>query len=225
MDEDRKWLFIRIGLVLAVIGLIGYGIFANNRDRLDITKYDKNSAISANDHNGHFDDIVLGDNNAKVTIIEYSDYQCPACARYASLFEGMVNDYPGQVKLIFRNFLLPGHIDARAASSAALAANRQGKFWEMHHELFTKQADWTDQGEKRTAALEKLAQSIGLDLNKFRTDMNSEEVVKKIKFDMELGKAHNLRGTPTIIINGETVNSEIWSDKTKLKQLIERQLK
>lgn len=224
MDEDQKWLIVRVGLVIGVIGLIAYGIYSNNQNRLDITKYNKDAAISANADNGQFNDVVLGDANAKITVIEYADYQCPACGRYAPVFEKLTKDYPGRVKLVFRNFILPGHTDARAAAGVALAADRQGKFWEMHHKLFATQRDWVDQGSKRTEVFENLAKELGLDLNKFRQDLADEAISKKIKFDMELGRAHNLNATPTIVVNGELVPAETWSNSTKLKQLIDTKL-
>lgn len=225
MDEDRKWLIIRIGLVLSVIGVIIYGIYSNNQNRLNIDKYNKDTAISANADNGQFDEIVLGDANAKITVVEYADYQCPACGRYASVFENLTKDYPGQVKLIFRNFILPGHTDARAAAGVALAAYRQSKFWEMHHKLFENQDAWVDQGAKRTEIFENMAKDLGLNLDKFRQDLASEDISKKIKFDMALGRAHNLNATPTIIIDGQFIPSETWGNSTKLKDLIENKLK
>lgn len=225
MEEDRKWLIVRIGLVLSVVGLIVYGIYSNNQNRLDITKYNKDSVISANADNGNFNEIVLGDTNAKVTVVEYADYQCPACGRYKDVFQGLVKDYPGQVKLIFRNFILPGHTDARAASAVALAAERQGKFWQVHSQLFERQAEWSGSGEKRTEIFEDIAKKAGLDLDKFRTDLQSDDITKKIKFDMELGRAHNLNATPTLIINGKLVESDTWADKDKLKNYMSEVLK
>lgn len=225
MEEDRKWLIIRIGLVLSVVGLIIYGIYSNNQNRLDITKYNKDSAISANADNGNFNEITLGDVNAKVTVIEYADYQCPACGRYKDVFQGLVKDYPGQVKLIFRNFILPGHTDARAASGVALAAERQGKFWQVHSQLFERQTEWSGSGEKRTEIFEDIAKKAGLDLDKFRADLQSDDITKKIKFDMELGRAHNLNATPTLIINGKLVESDTWADKDKLKNYMSEVLK
>lgn len=225
MEEDRKWLIIRIGLVLSVVGLIIYGIYSNNQNRLDITKYNKDSAISANADNGNFNEITLGDANAKVTVIEYADYQCPACGRYKDVFQGLVKDYPGQVKLIFRNFILPGHTDARAASGVALAAERQGKFWQVHSQLFERQTEWSGSGEKRTEIFEDIAKKAGLDLDKFRADLQSDDITKKIKFDMELGRAHNLNATPTLIINGKLVESDTWADKDKLKNYMSEVLK
>lgn len=225
MDEDRKWLIVRVALVLSVVGLIVYGIYYNHQNRLDITKYNKDTAISANADNGNFDEIVMGDANAPITVIEYADYQCPACGRYKQVFQGLVNDYPGKVKLIFRNFILPSHTDARAASGVALAAQRQGKFWQVHAQLFERQAEWSGAGEKRTDIFEDIAKKAGMDLDKFHADLKSDEIAKKIKFDMELGKAHNLSATPTLIINGKYVDSEIWGNKDKLKQYMSELLK
>ena len=94
----------------------------------------------------------------------------------------------------------------------------------MHHKLFATQRDWVDQGSKRTEVFENLAKELGLDLNKFRQDLADEAISKKIKFDMELGRAHNLNATPTIVVNGELVPAETWSNSTKLKQLLDTKL-
>lgn len=220
MNEDRKWSIVWISLILSVVGIIIYGIYLNKQERLDITKYNRDSAIGANHDNGQFNELVLGHTDAPITVIEYADYQCPACGRYKQVFQGLVKNYPNQIKLIFRNFVLPDHIDARAAAGVALAADRQGKFWQVHNQLFERQAEWSGTGMRRTAIFEDIAQKAGLDIDKFRNDLKSNDINQKIKFDMELGRAHNLDATPTLIINGKLVDSSIWSDENKLKKYI-----
>ena len=225
MNEDRKWLVIKIGLALSVIGVIIYGIYVNNQNKIDITKYNKDDIVAANQDNGEFDDAVLGNRNAKVKVIEYGDYQCPACGRYHKTFEKLVEKYPNQVALVFRHYILPDHTDARLASGVALAAARQGKFWQMHEKIFKNQSEWTGQGDKRESIFEKYAQELGLDLAKYKADLKSKSISQKIDFDMELGRAHKLNATPTIIINSEAIDPNTWSDEAKLHTLIENKLK
>lgn len=225
MQEDKKWLFFRVGLVIAFIGLVVYGVYANNQNKLDISKYNKDAIIASNDDDGGFGDIVLGNLNAKVLVIEYGDYQCPACGTYREKFEKLVTTYPDQVALVFRQYIIPGHTDARAASAAALAAARQGKFWEMHDKLYAGADNWSGKSDQRATIFENYAQEIGLNLDQYRQDLQSEAITKKIAFDMALGKAHKLTETPTVIVNGEKVGGETWSDDTKFASLINSKLK
>ncbi len=221
MNENIRWLLIKIALIIGVVGTLGYGIYLNKQKSLDISQFDKDSIIAANDQNGQVGDAVLGNPNAPVKVIEYGDYQCPACGRNRKIFENLVQQYPDKVVLIFRHFIIPGHTDARLASGVAIAASRQGKFWEMHDKIFENTAEWVGQGDKREAIFQKYAEELGLNIEQYKTDLNSSQINQKINFDMELGRAHKLSGTPTIIVNGESVSSTVWSDSTKFKQFIE----
>lgn len=223
--EQQQWPLLRIGLTIALIGLIIYGIFTNQTNQLDISRYNKDQPIAANVDNGQFADLTLGKAEAPIKVIEYADYQCPACGHYRSQFEQLVAKYPDQVSLTFRNYILPGHTEARAAAGAALAAARQNKFWPMHAKLFDQAEQWSHQTDQRTALFEQYAQELGLNLEQFRQDLQSPTITQKIKFDMALGNAHQLEATPTVIVNGQKLPPETWSDTTKLEQFIQQQLK
>ncbi|MDO4870504.1 MAG: thioredoxin domain-containing protein [Candidatus Saccharibacteria bacterium] len=225
MQEDKKWLFFRIGLVIAFISLIFYGIYINNLNKLDLSKYNKDQIITSTADNGGFGDLVLGNPNAKVVIIEYGDYQCPACGSYREKFEKLVTTYPDKVALVFRQYIIPGHTDARAASATALAAARQGKFWQMHNKLFSSLAEWNGKSNQRAKIFENYARDLGLDIDKYHQDLESEDITKKISFDMTLGKAHQLEATPTIVVNGEKVDYEIWSKDDKFANFLTEKLK
>lgn len=224
MNEDKKWPIVIIVLVMAVIGILGYGIYSNKSNKLDISKYNKDGIISANADNGQFADLVLGNPQAKVIVVEYGDYQCPACAHNRHIFEDLIKTYPDKVALIFRHFVLPGHPDAKAASAASLAAARQQQFWAMHDKIYDNQQQWSGKSDQRLAIFETYAKELGLNLEQFRQDFNSAEVNQKIKFDIALGKAHQVTATPSMIVNGEQVPVETWSDPAKLKSLIESKL-
>lgn len=225
MQEDKKWLILRIGLVVVFIGLIAYGIYANNRNKLNIDNYNKDSIIAADEQNGGFGDLVLGKRDAKIVVVEYGDYQCPACGTYRHKFDKLVKNHPDQVALVFRQYILPGHTDARAASATALAAAKQGKFWEMHEKIYAGLENWSGKSDQRAAVFEGYARELGLDLERYRNDLHSHDITKKINFDMALGKAHGLTATPTVIINGENVDSEIWSDEAKITKYLADKLK
>jgi protein-disulfide isomerase len=132
---------------------------------------------------------------ASVTIYEFSDFQCPHCKMAAPYLKEVVEESNGKVKLVFKQYPLPMHPKAREAAKAAIAAHKQGKFWEMHDLLFEKQ------DELQTADFEDYAKRLDLDPKKFKADMQSKEVEKKIEGDIAEGKAAGADSTPTIYVN------------------------
>lgn len=158
-----------------------------------------------------------GDKNAKITIVEFSDFQCPYCQRAASTMEELMKEYPNQIKLVFKNMPLPFHSEAEPAAKAALAAHEQGKFWEMHDELFANQQ------RLGAATYEELAKKIGLDVEKFKRDMNDPKLQKAIEEDKELGKKLGVQGTPGFFVNGVQVRGA--RPAPYFKNIIDRWLK
>lgn len=142
---------------------------------------------------------VKGPKNAKVTIVEFSDFQCPYCARGRITIEQVLKAYPNEVKVVFKNLPLPFHKNAMGAAKAALAAAKQGKFWEMHDELFKNQRNLSQDFYIKTA------QKLGLNVEKFKKDMNSPEIKKQIDEDMALARKHGIRGTPGFFVGGVAV--------------------
>ncbi|MDD2941642.1 MAG: thioredoxin domain-containing protein [bacterium] len=142
---------------------------------------------------------VRGSADAPVTIVEFSDFQCPYCSRGKAVMEEVLKSYPGKVKVVFKNLPLPFHPEAEPAAIAALAAGKQGKFWEMHDLLFDNQA------ELSSAKYLEFAGKLGLDLNKFKDDLDSAEVKKAVKDDAELAGSLGVRGTPGFFVNGVQV--------------------
>lgn len=151
------------------------------------------------------DDWVLGENEGAVlTIIEYSDFQCPYCAQLAPVLEELQKKYPDDVRIIFRNFPLPSHSLAIQGAQAAEAAGIQGKFWEMHDALFSSQDQWaTMTAEQFQTWLEDQADKLKLNKAKFTEDMNSEAVVDKVKKAQEHGIEIQIPGTPLLLLNGQ----------------------
>ena len=139
---------------------------------------------------------VLGSPMAPVTIVEFSDFQCPHCAAANPELHRIVKAHEGRVKLVFKHYPLPSHTRAEPAARAAEAAARQGKFWEMVDVLFSRQRALED------ADLEKYAEQIGLDMERFRADFASEEVAKAVAADRAEGEAAKVEGTPTVYVNG-----------------------
>src|SRR5262249_49447632 len=137
---------------------------------------------------------VRGAPMAPVTIVEFSDFQCPFCGAAHPELKRLLREFEGQVKLAFKYFPLSAHERALPAAKAAEAAARQGKFWEMHDLLFEHQRQLED------ADLERYATSLGLDLERFKADMASPEVLEKIEADRKEGEKLEIQGTPTMYV-------------------------
>ncbi|HET6147618.1 MAG TPA: thioredoxin domain-containing protein [Polyangia bacterium] len=140
-----------------------------------------------------------GPATAKVNIVAFSDFQCPFCSRVIPTMEKLQKEYPNDVRLYFRHNPLPFHPDAPLASQAALEAEAQGKFWEMHDKLFANQ-----QNIKRPD-LERYATELGLDMGKFRTALDTSAHKNRIDADMKLAQQIGVQGTPNFFLNGRQV--------------------
>ncbi len=139
---------------------------------------------------------AIGPADAKVTIVEFSDFQCPFCARVNPTLEEIKKKYPKDVRVVFRQQPLPMHKEAPGAARASLAAHKQGKFWEMHDALFANARELND------AKFEELAKGLGLDLAKFKADMASPEIAKMVAEDQAVARQYGANGTPAFFING-----------------------
>jgi len=133
---------------------------------------------------------------AKVTIVEWSDFQCPYCSRAAPVVEQIRQAYPKDVRFVFRHLPLPMHPDAQRAASAAVAAQAQGKFWQLHDWMFAHQHELDE------ASLEKAAASLGLDVEKFKAAMRSRTTSDRVAADMQAAQAVGVSATPTVFVNG-----------------------
>jgi protein-disulfide isomerase len=142
---------------------------------------------------------LSGDANAKVTLVVFSDYECPYCARADQMLGALEREYGASLRISARQFPLPQHAQARLAAQAALAAGEQGKFWPMHHMLFEHRR------ELARADLERYAGALGLDLPRFRATLDRGAVDAQIAADLELARRLQVGGTPTLYINGRPV--------------------
>jgi protein-disulfide isomerase len=145
-------------------------------------------------------DQVKGPEDAKVTVFVFSEFQCPYCRVGAQSFEEALESVGDQVKVVYKHFPLPFHEQAKPAAKAAMAAGEQGKFWEMHDLLFKHQQALNEQG-----LFVELAEEIGLDVDKFKKDMQNPAFDKQIEADMKEGEALGVRGTPAFFIDGTRV--------------------
>jgi protein-disulfide isomerase len=151
------------------------------------------------------DSPTQGPDDAKVTIVEFSDFECPFCEKGYKRIEKLKKNYPDDVKVVFKHYPLPFHKNAKPAARAAMAAGEQGEeyFWKMHDRLFEKQSEWKKADVQKVAS--KWAKDMGMDAEKFKTDMkeNKDRYNEIIQRDMDMGKKLGVKGTPHFFVNGE----------------------
>ncbi|WP_344130514.1 DsbA family protein [Saccharopolyspora halophila] len=171
--------------------------------------------------------------DGKVTVVEFLDYQCSSCrAYYEGLTKKIEQDYAGKVTFVTRNYPLEMHALAQPAARAAEAAALQGKYKEMYHAIFDNYESWAQDGQqlssdknRANAQFEKFAQQIGLDMAKYRQDLNSPQVQQKIDADIADGQKAGVSGTPTIFINGKQFQPESGTQSfTELNKQFRQQL-
>jgi len=146
-----------------------------------------------------------GPDGAKAVLVEYSDFQCPACASYEPLLQQLSGEFGNSLQFVYREFPLRSiHQNADLAARAAEAAGVQGKFWEMHDKIFQTQADWSKLSNSAAEAkLKSYAQALGVNMPQFASDLNSPAVMAKINNDISSGNQSGIQGTPTFFLNGK----------------------
>jgi len=157
-----------------------------------------------------------GPDNATVTIVEFSDFQCPYCGRVYPTVEKLMKDYDGKVRLVFRHFPLSFHPNAEKAAEAAACAQDQGKFWEMHDKMFTNQQ------KLAVDDLKAFAKDLGLDQGKFDKCLDSGEKAAMVSADEKDGESAGVSGTPAFFINGIFINGAVPYEQ--FKETVEREL-
>ncbi|GAA5103567.1 DsbA family protein [Haloechinothrix salitolerans] len=155
----------------------------------------------------------ITEGGTEVTVVEFLDYQCPACAAYyRNITADVERDYGDRITFVVRNFPLDNHSLALPAAQAAEAAGMQGKFAEMYHALYDNYEQWavtedgdqlSDDEDRARAAFDAFAKEIGLDVDQLHTDMASDAVAKRIEADKVDGEKAGVTGTPTLFVNGE----------------------
>lgn len=147
---------------------------------------------------------VKGPAGAKITLVEFSDFQCPYCSQAVLQLEAIQKAFPNDVKLIFKQFPLSQiHPQATLAAQAALAANAQGKFWPIHDKMFANHTKLTREN------LIAWAKDAGCDVPKFTADMDSAKTRQQLASDLDQGQAAGVEGTPTIFVNGRHYNGSL----------------
>jgi protein-disulfide isomerase len=214
MGREAKILIVI--LVIAVGGMIALFIAGGGSGSGSSvgTAADASKLVNANSHKA---------DTGKVTVVEFGDFQCPACGAAYPQLKKIQGDYAGKVTFVFRNFPLQMHANAPAAAYAAEAAAKQNKYWEMHDKLYETQSDWSELPSDETVAkFNGYAEQLGLNIDQFKQDEAGDAVKQAVEADKTDGNALNIQSTPTIYVNGQQAASY---DYATLKTLIDNALK
>ncbi len=164
-------------------------------------------------------------NSSKGVVVfeEFGDYQCPPCGAMHPDLKKIKADYGDRIRFIFRHFPLSQiHPNARAAANAAIAAGKQGKFWEMHDLLYENQSVWAEAPDLTPIAV-NFATQLGLNITQFAQDMNGTAVSAEVYADYQRGISMGVTGTPTVFLNGQQLTNEQMTPD-KIRQEIDRRL-
>ena len=205
-------------IIVAVVGLITFGSgFALYRSKKESAPVGPKDAPAAGIH-------IRGSTAAAlVTVEEFGDFQCPPCSLMAEALKKIEAEYGSRLKMIFHHFPLPLHAHARAAAIAAEAADKQGRFWEMHDLLYKEQGIWSKAPDV-PELFNSYAGTIGLDLERFKKDQLDPAVVARVDADHELGASRGVTSTPTLFVNGVALKPDA-SNPTGVHNAIEAALK
>ncbi|MFQ5587746.1 MAG: DsbA family protein [Nitrospiria bacterium] len=209
----RLWVSVVLGLVFVVWGIV---YFASPPKTISGSNVGENRA----DIPVTQDDWMKGSPAAKVTLVEYSDFQCPACGSYFSIVKRLHREFKDELRFVYRHFPLAHiHSNANLAARATEAAGKQGRFWEMHDMLFEHQTAWSSLGNAEHLFLD-YAKKIDLDLALFREDLDSKAVRRAVDGDAQSGQDLNVNGTPTFFLNGVKIQNP--RNYEQFKRLIQK---
>jgi protein-disulfide isomerase len=188
-----------------IVGAVGFlalgsGIMLYRAKRLPVLTIPKNHMASGMD--GAESIHVRGPTDALVTLEEFGDFQCPACSTLAGAIHQLEKDYLTRLRVIFRHLPLLGHQHAREAALASEAAGLQGHFWEMHDLLYREQSFWRKSTDDRSS-LNAYAGMLGLDIERFKKDMESDKAKSRITFDEQEAAKLGVTSTPTVFLNNQ----------------------
>ncbi|NTU73831.1 thioredoxin domain-containing protein [Candidatus Roizmanbacteria bacterium] len=210
----KKVLYIATSLVLLFGFLFIVYSFTN---KPSVITYSEVNVIKPDDH-------LKWSSAKKDILVEYSDYQCPGCANFHKLIQTLEKSPDGakimqNVTFVYRNFPLTQiHRNSLSAAYLGEAAGKQGKFFEMGDVLFDKQSEWAEAEDPQPLFM-RYAQSLGLNIDQLKTDMNSQEVKDKVQKDQASGTNASLDKTPTFYLNGKKIDPQSFDDfKTTLEQ-------
>ena len=214
---DKKQILTWTIVILAIVGLfIGLAFLGGKGNKpTNVTKTLTAPVNEAVDH-------IKGPNTAKVTLVEYSDFQCPACAQYEPILRELASSFPNDLRIVYRHFpLIQIHANALPSAIASEAAAKQGKFWEMHDILFDRQSQWADEVSTESLFTD-YAVSLDLDKNKFIADLTANDTLGRVMIDKSSAEDAGLGGTPTFFLNGTEAQLRTLEEfKTAIQKIID----
>lgn len=203
-----KEIAIWIGVLVVLVGGLWLLIAAVNNSPSPLTKIQKTAPDVTKD------DYVRGDKSAKVTLIEYGDFQCPACGLYYPVIKKVEGDFKNDLKVVYRFFPLTNiHQNAMVSAQAAYAAGLQGKFWEMHDMLYENQNSWSDT-QARDIFVD-YANKLGLNSKQFESDIDNEPTKNFITDQVNKAIALGVNSTPTFFVNGKYIQNPAGYEEFK----------
>ena len=190
---DNKNFKINIPIVIGLVVILTIaGLYFLSRDN--------NSFQISLEENDHF----RGNREASVILVEYSDFSCPACAYYFPIIEELIANYNNDLLFIYRHF--PFHQNSYSAALTSEAAGKQGAFWQMAEKLYVNQANWAN-SQNPFEIFSSYAEELDLDIEKFKNDLNSQEIEQKVSSDFNSGKKYGITYTPSFFINGTLIDN------------------
>jgi len=157
------------------------------------------------------DSHIRGSLNAPITLVEFSDFECPFCAKHYPTLKKILDDYNGKVKLVYKHFPLSFHPNSQKAAESSECANEQGKFWEYHDKMFES----LSASSYSIANFKQWAKDLGLNTKKFNDCLDSDKYAQKVQIDLQEGKEKGVNGTPATFINGQLVSGALPYDSFK----------
>ncbi len=209
MSKELKTVLVIGGIIIAIVAVL----IAVARHQASTKPLPEEALVRDNSH-------YTGAVDASVTLVEFGDFQCPACGQAEPVVQQLRQEYGDKLKFVYRNFPLSFHQHAQLAAQAAEAAGLQGKFWEMHDQLFVTQSDWSAVTDP-TSQFKDMAKQLGLDEQKFADDLFSQTVQDIVRADQRDGEALGVTGTPSFYLNGDKQDSWAYASlKQKIDQLL-----
>jgi protein-disulfide isomerase len=188
-----------LGIIIGTIAIVGMGVAILSRPSV-APKVDPSLLIRP-------DSNKISTSSPSVTLVEFSDFQCSACGAYYKVVSQVIKDFKKDMTFVYRNFpLTKNHPNALLAAYAAEAAGAQGKYWEMHDVLFTKQSDWSESGSPRVIFI-GYALSLGINVDQFKKDIDSDTVKNRVAADIADGTALGINATPTFFLNSRKIEN------------------
>jgi protein-disulfide isomerase len=196
----EKKLFAGVAIFSVLILVVGMFFINKTSSTSTINKEQAKEILTVKN-----DDWIKGPNTAPIIIVEYLDFECEACRVYYPITKRLKEEYIDKVSFVVRYFPLPGHKNSMASAMAAEAAGKQGKFWEMHDILYDNQKTWGEKQAADPALFVEYAKQIGLDMEKYKNDIVTQEIKDRINRDKNEANSLGIQGTPTFYINGEKI--------------------